>query len=104
MAIGALRLVVCWNHVDGMAVWWVSPSESLDNSFHMAFALCRRCCGEFVASVPALKASLFVLDESAGSFHGGLVGAGNCMSGIPRSSWVVHPSLPKWSIVIGVRA
>ena len=25
MAIDMLRLVVCWNHVDGVAVWCVSP-------------------------------------------------------------------------------
>ena len=51
----------------------------------------------------ALKANLFVLDRSAGLFHGGLVGA-NCVSGIPRNSWAVYPGLPKWSIVIGTRA
>ena len=30
------RLVVCWNHVDDVAVWWVSP-ESLDNSLHIRY-------------------------------------------------------------------
>jgi hypothetical protein len=35
-------------------------------------------------------------------FHGGLVG-GNCVSGIPRNSWAVHPSHPRWSLVIGMR-
>ena len=37
MVIDLLRLVVCWNHIDGVAVWWVSPYEPLDNSLHMAF-------------------------------------------------------------------
>ena len=99
-AIDALRLVVCWNHVGGVAVWWVSPRESLDSSLHMALAP-RRRRGDFVASARALKASSFVL-SSAGLFHaGGLVG-GNCVSGTPRNSWAAHPSLPKWSIVIGI--
>ena len=48
MAIDMFRSVVCWNHVDGVAVWWVSSYESLDNSLHMAFTPCRRCCGELV--------------------------------------------------------
>ena len=78
------RLVVCWNHVDGMVVWWVSQYKSLDNSLHMAFTLCRRCCGEFAANVYALKADLFVLDMSAGLFHGGLIG-GNSVSGVLRN-------------------
>ena len=103
MAIDMFRLVVCWNHVDGVAVWWVSPHESLDSSLHMVFTPCRRCCGDFVANVHALKANSFVLDKSAGLFHGGLVG-GNCVSDIPRNSWAVCPSLPGWSIVIGMRA
>ena len=55
---------------------------------------CPRCCGEFVANVYALKVNSFVLDRSAGLFHGGLVG-GNCVSSIPRNSWA---SLPKWSL------
>ena len=105
MAIDMLRLVVCWNHIDGVAVWWVSPyEESLDNSLHMALtpALCRRCCGEFVADMYVLKENPFVLDRLAGLFPRGLVG-GNCVSDILRNSWVVYPSLAKWSIVIGMR-
>ena len=35
MAIDMLRLVVCWNLIDGVAVWWLSPYESLDSSLHM---------------------------------------------------------------------
>ena len=54
-----LRLAaVCWNHIDGVAVWWswcVSPYYvSVDNSLdNMALCLtpCRSCCGEFVANV-----------------------------------------------------
>ena len=79
-------------------------NESLDSSLHiMVFAPCGGCCGDFVANVHALKANLFVLDKSAGLFRGGLV-SGNCVSGIPRNSWAVCPSLPGWSIVIGMRA
>ena len=41
MAIDMSRVVVCWNHIDGgVAVWWVSPYESLDNSLHMALTPC----------------------------------------------------------------
>ena len=103
MAIGVFRLVDCWNqHIAGVVVvWWVSPYEPLDN---MVFTPCRRCCDEIVANVYALKENSFVLDRLAGLFYGGLVG-GNCASSIPRNSWAVYPSsLPKWSIVIGMRA
>ena len=97
--------MVCWNHIDGVMVWWVSPYESLGDSLRMALTPCRRCCGEFVArqNMYALEANLFVLDRSAGLFHGGLVG-GNCVSSIPRNLWVVYPILPKWWIVIRMRA
>ena len=71
MTIDMLRLVLYWIHIDGVAVWWVSSYEPLDNSLHTP---CRRCCGKFVTNVYALKANLFALDRSAGFFHGGLVG------------------------------
>ena len=77
MAIDMLRLVVCWNHIDGVAVWWVSPYESLENSLHLALTRCRRCCGEFVANVYALQANSFVLDGLAGLFDGGFLFVGN---------------------------
>ena len=32
MAIDMLRLVICWNRIDGVGVWW----EFLDISLHMA--------------------------------------------------------------------
>ena len=74
--IDILRLVVCWNHIDGVAVWWVSPHELLESSLHTALTLCRRCCGKFVANVYVLKAIFFVFDRlMAGLFHGDLVGS-----------------------------
>ena len=103
MAINMLRLIICCNDIDGVAVWWMSPYESLDNSLHLELTQCRRCRGESVPNVYALKASLFVLDRSASLFHGDLVG-GNCASGIARDSWAVYPVLPKWLIGIGMRA
>ena len=94
VAIDMLRLTVCWNHIDGVAVWCVSPYVSVDSSLHMALTPCSRCCGECEANVYAWYANSFVLDRSEGLFHGGLVG-GNCVSGIPRNSWAVYPSRPR---------
>ena len=82
----------------------MSPYEPLNISVHiLALTPCIRCCGEFVANIYALKANSFVLDRSAGLFHGGLVG-GNGMSGIPKNSWAVYPSHPKLLVMIGMRA
>ena len=48
----------------------------------------------------ALKANSFIaLDILAGLFHDCSV-VRNYVTGIPRNSWAVYPSLPKWSIVI----
>ena len=55
MAIDMWRLVVCWNHIDGVVVWWVSPYMSLHSSPHMVLTPSRRWCSEFVANVHALK-------------------------------------------------
>ena len=69
MAIDMWRLVVCWNHIDGVVVWWVSPYMSLHSSPHMVLTPSRRWCSEFVANVHALKkANSFVLDRAAGLF------------------------------------
>ena len=56
VVIDVLSLMVCWNHVDGVAARWVSPCELLESCRHIALTPCRRC-GEFVANVRALKAS-----------------------------------------------
>jgi hypothetical protein len=53
MAIDVLRLAVCWNQVDGVAVWCVSPCVSVDSSHQMALTPCSGCCGEFDANVQA---------------------------------------------------
>jgi hypothetical protein len=80
--------VVCWNQVDGVVVWCVSPYVSVDISLQMALTPCSRCCGELDANVYALYANSFVRDRSAVLFQGGFVG-GNIVSGIPRNSCAV---------------
>ena len=51
IAMDMLRLTVCWNHSDGVAVWYVSPYVSVDSSRHMELTPCSRCCGELAANV-----------------------------------------------------
>ena len=56
MSIHMLRLIVCWNHIDGVAVWLVGVSicVALYFSLYGVEIPCRRCCGEFfVANVYA---------------------------------------------------
>lgn len=51
MAMDMFRLTVCWNQVDGVVVWCVSPYVSVDSSRQKALTPCSRCCGEFAANV-----------------------------------------------------
>ena len=102
-AMEALRLTVCWNHIDGIAVWCVSPCGSSESSLQMAFTPWSRCWGDLLANVYALYANSFVLDRSVGFFQGGFIG-GKCVAGIPRNSCAEYPSRPSWSIVNGMSA
>jgi hypothetical protein len=48
VAIEMLRLNVCWNHIEGVEVWYVSPYVSDVSCLQMAFTPCSSRCGEFV--------------------------------------------------------
>ena len=103
MASDMLRLRVCWNHMDGVAVWYVSPYVSVDISFQMALTLCSNHCGEAAANLNALYAYSLVVEMSDVFSQGGLLG-GNMVSGSPRNSWAVYPNRPRWSMVMGISA
>ena len=92
-AMEMLRLTVCWNHIDGVLVWYESPYVSSESSLQMAFTPWSRCWGDALANVYALYANSLVLDRSVVFFQGGLVG-GKCVFGIPRNSCAEYPSRP----------
>ena len=44
LAIDILSLVVCWNHIDGVVVWSVSPYVLSYSSLRMALTQCTSIC------------------------------------------------------------